>query len=119
MGAGGISIHAVDISRGIPAAGLTVRLFHRSQSLTEIAAGRCNDAGLLNHPVAHGAAVISGIYEVQFDVAAFYRDSGVSVPDPAFLEVAVFQFGIAKVEEHFHLPFKFTPWGYSLFRGGA
>jgi len=31
----------------------------------------------------------------------------------------VFRFGIDRVEEHFHLPFKFTPWGFSLFRGGA
>jgi 5-hydroxyisourate hydrolase len=34
-----------------------------------------------------------------------------------FLEVIVFGFVIARPEEHFHLPLKFTPWGYSLFRG--
>ena len=28
-------------------------------------------------------------------------------------------FGIADLAQHYHLPFKMTPWGFSLFRGGA
>ena len=43
----------------------------------------------------------------------------IDLPDPAFVEEAVFRFGIDRVSEHFHIPFKFTPWGFSLFRGGA
>ena len=30
-----------------------------------------------------------------------------------------FRFGIDDPEQHYHLPFKVTPWGYSCFRGGA
>lgn len=116
--AGGISIHAVDISRGVPARGLAVRLWHLGQSRNELAAGACSDSGLLQHPVAKGEGVVPGLYEVEFATGDYYRAAGVSIPDPAFLEVAVFRFGIAKSEEHFHLPFKFTPWGFSLFRGG-
>jgi 5-hydroxyisourate hydrolase len=41
------------------------------------------------------------------------------LPNPSFIDVAVFRFGIDAVQQHFHLPFKFTPWGFSLFRGGA
>ncbi len=118
-GAGGISIHAVDIAGGIPAAGLAVRLRRIDGNPGEIARGACSDSGLFQHPVADGAAVERGMYEVEFDVGAFYRSSGVDLPDPSFLEVAVFRFGIDRVKEHFHLPFKFTPWGFSLFRGGA
>jgi len=117
--AGGISIHAVDIARGIPAAGLTVRLWRLDSGRREIAAGACSESGVLLHPVAKGAGVQRGTYEVEFDVGAYYRSSGVAVLDPSFLEVAVFRFGIDRVSEHFHLPFKFTPWGFSLFRGGA
>ncbi|MGB3406076.1 MAG: hydroxyisourate hydrolase [Jannaschia sp.] len=117
--AGGISIHAVDIARGMPASGLQVRLWQVGQVRRDVASGACGASGLLDHPVAAGAGVVSGLYEVEFDVAAYYRAAGVAVPDPCFLEVAVFRFGIAKVNEHFHLPFKFTPWGFSLFRGGA
>lgn len=118
-GAGGISVHAFDISRGIPAVGLKVLLWRLEASRTEIAAGACDASGVLQHPVSKGPGVERGMYEVEFDVGAFYRGSGVAVLDLSFLEVAVFRFGIDRVNEHFHLPFKFTPWGFSLFRGGA
>lgn len=117
--AGGISIHAVDIARGIPASGLGVRLWCLERSRRELAAGSCAESGLFQHPVANGVGVERGMYEVEFDVGSYFRNSGVVVPDPSFLEVAIFRFGIERVSEHFHLPFKFTPWGFSLFRGGA
>ena len=119
LAAGGISIHAVDIAQGIPAAGLYVGLRRINPKPTELATGRCAESGHFQHPVTEGTGVERGIYEVEFDVGAYYRNSGVTVPDPSFLEVAVFRFGIDRVNEHFHLPFKFTPWGFSLFRGGA
>ena len=117
--AGGISIHAVDIARGVPAAGLQVRLFYLDGGRSETASGPCSDGGLLQHPVSEGAGVNRGMYEVEFDVGSYYRACRVDIPDPSFLEIATFRFGIDHVTEHFHLPFKFTPWGFSLFRGGA
>lgn len=116
---GGISIHAVDIASGKPAAGLGIRLWQLSDERVPIACGTCSENGLLQHPVSEGAGVERGIYEVEFDVGPYYRKQGVAIPDPSFLEVALFRFGIERVDEHFHLPFKFTPWGFSLFRGGA
>lgn len=118
-GAGGISIHAVDVARGVPAAGLEVCLRRLDPDTGEIARGVCAPNGHFIHPVSEGAGVTRGVYEVTFDVAAFYRSNGVDLPDPAFVEEAVFRFGIDRVSEHFHIPFKFTPWGFSLFRGGA
>ena len=117
--AGGISVHAVDIARGVPAAGLGVRLFLLGAERVEIASGNCSEGGLLQHPVMDGAGVQRGFYEAEFDVGDYYRANGVAIPDPSFLDVAIFRFGIDKLAEHFHLPFKFTPWGFSLFRGGA
>jgi 5-hydroxyisourate hydrolase len=117
--AGGISIHAVDIAGGVPAAGLSVQLCQLDGCRTEVAAGRCDKDGLLRHPVSEGAGVVRGMYEVTFEVGTFYRSAGMLLPDPSFLETAVFRFGIDRISEHFHLPFKFTPWGFSLFRGGA
>lgn len=117
--AGGISIHAVDIAHGVPAEGLWVRLDLLEGGRTEIASGHCTAGGLLAHGCAEGLGVRRGLYEVAFGVGDYYRARGVALPDPSFLEVAVFRFGIDRVTEHFHLPFKFTPWGFSLFRGGA
>lgn len=116
---GGISIHAVDVARGIPAFGLTVLLRRLDPDPAEVARGVCAHDGHLIDPVANGAGVIRGMYEVRFGVAEYYRGSGVDIPDPSFVEDAVFRFGIDRLSEHFHLPFKFTPWGFSLFRGGA
>ncbi|MEM8838512.1 MAG: hydroxyisourate hydrolase [Pseudomonadota bacterium] len=116
---GGISIHAVDIANGVPADGLRVRLFFVNSERTEVASGACDASGLLRHSVADGVGVKHGLYEVEFDVADYYHGLDTDLPDPAFLEIAVFRFGIDRVSEHFHLPFKFTPWGFSLFRGGA
>jgi len=117
--AGGISIHAVDVARGVPAAGLSVILRRMDPDPAEIASGVCSGDGHFAHPVSGGARVTRGTYEVQFGVGDYYRQIGTELPDPSFLGDAIFRFGIDRVSEHFHLPFKFTPWGFSLFRGGA
>ena len=117
--AGGISIHAVDVARGVPAAGLGVRLLRLAPDATELAYGVCAAGGHFDHPTMTGQGITRGTYEVQFDVDAYYRATQPDLPQPPFLDVAVFRFGIDRLSEHFHLPFKFTPWGFSLFRGGA
>ncbi len=117
--AGGISIHAVDVSRGVPAGGLAIRLGRLDPDVQVIAEGACAENGHFLHPVTEGAGVLRGLYEVEFEVAAYFRQAGVAIPDQPFLDVAVFRFGIDAVAQHFHLPFKFSPWGFSLFRGGA
>lgn len=119
MSAGGISIHAVDIARGVPASGLQTRLYLCNGPRMLLTSGACGASGLLDDPIATGDGVVAGLYEVEFDTGAYYRRNGVAMPDPGFLDTALFRFGIEHVSEHFHLPFKFTPWGFSLFRGGA
>lgn len=117
--AGGISIHAVDVARGVPAAGLGVVLRRIGPDDVIVAEGACAGNGHFLHPVSEGVGVTAGNYEVTFDVGAFYAGLDMPLPDPPFLGDAVFRFGIDRVSEHFHLPFKFTPWGFSLFRGGS
>ena len=60
-----------------------------------------------------------GLYEAVFHIGDWYRAQGVPVPTPAFLETVPFHFGVADLAQHYHLPLKMTPWGFSLFRGGA
>lgn len=117
--AGGISIHAVNVAHGVAAAGLMVRLRRLDPDVVDLALGACAENGHFVHPTTSGLGVTRGLYEVTFGVAAYYRKMDVALPEPAFVEDAVFRFGIDMVTEHFHIPFKFTPWGFSLFRGGA
>jgi len=121
--AGGISIHCVDVAHGQLALGLRVELRRLSaQGEPEallLAEGRIADNGLLQHPVLMSEAITVGGYEVVFDVGDYYRARADAVPSPAFLERVPYRFHIADVTQHYHLPFKFTAWGFSLFRGGA
>jgi len=111
--AGGISVHAVDVARGRTAAGLLVRIERIVPDGTRIpvAEGRIGPAGSLDHPVAGGAGVVAGTYEVLLHVGAFY-----GAPAP-FLDVVPLRFVLHDAAEHVHLPLKFTPYGYSIYRG--
>ena len=115
----GLSIHVVDVSRGIVAAGLKVRVERLDlQGPYLIAEGNVAADGLLHAPSIAGV-LQSGTYEATFEIGAYLRACGVPIPAVPFLETVPFRFGIDDPKAHYHLPFKFTPWGLSCFRGGA
>jgi 5-hydroxyisourate hydrolase len=109
----GISIHVVDVSRGVVGAGMKLELYGPDRKL--LVSGVANGKGLLEVD----AAVPAGGYEAVFHVAAWYREQGVKLQEPPFLDQVHYRFGVADPKQHYHLPFKCTPWGYSCFRGGA
>jgi 5-hydroxyisourate hydrolase len=114
---GGISVHAVDVARGRVAEGLEVRidrLLPDGRRVT-IAEGRIGQDGMLHHPVAQGAGVEPGEHEVLLHIGAFHEATGEETP--RFLDLVPFRFRVFDVAQHYHLPIKFTPFGYSLFRG--
>ncbi len=111
----GISIHVVDVSRGIVATGMRVALRSGERTLAE---GAVSARGLLEQPALE-ARFEPGVYEAVFHVAEWYRAQGVALPAVPFLDVVTYRFGLGDPAQHFHLPFKCTPWGYSCFRGGA
>lgn len=114
MQAGGISIHAVDVARGSPAVGLAVTLHALGGGEREIASGTIGASGLLDHPCARGHGVESGPHEARFLIGDYLRRQGIAAP---FLDIVPFRFVLHDVGQHIHLPLKFTPYGYSLFRG--
>lgn len=120
---GGLSIHCVDVAAGRVATGLRVRVRRLGPDGEPegalLAEGIIGPNGLLSHPVLMSEAIGPGGYEVRFDVGDFYRAQGTVTPSPGFLEVVPYRFHIADASQHYHLPFKFTAWGFSLFRGGA
>ena len=116
----GLSIHVVDVTRGVVAAGMAVELHEvgpgdaaRPIALGVIAANGAFDAPALRQRFAPGT------FEARFHLAAFYRAAGIALPGVPFLDVVAYRFGIDDGDQHYHLPFKCTPWGYSCFRGGA
>ena len=115
--ANGLSIHVVDVSRGIVATGMRIELF-QCEPRTLIASGAISARGTLDDP-ALDTRMIPGMYEAVFHVAQYYRETGHALPEIPFLDVISYRFGIADSSQHYHLPMKMTPWGYSCFRGGA
>ena len=116
----GVSIHVVDVSRGRVAAGMDIAFYALGEGNQArlVADGKASPRGLLEDP-ALNAAFPPGRYRAVFQVGAYYRAHAVPLPEVPFLDVVTYDFGIADPGQHYHLPFKCTPWGYSCFRGGA
>jgi 5-hydroxyisourate hydrolase len=115
--AGGISVHAVDVAHGRPGAGLRVeihRILEDGQRLV-LADERLGANGAMAHPVTEGEGVEAGMHEVLFHLGEFFAAG--DRPPPPFLEVVPFRFRVFDAALHYHLPIKFTPWGFSLYRG--
>lgn len=114
----GVSVHVVDVSRGVVASGMRIEFYAVSGSEPRlIAAGRASKTGVLAD-AALDRRFEPGFYEARFHVAEYYRAIGATAAVP-FLDIVNYRFGLADPEAHYHLPMKCTPWGYSCFRGGA
>ena len=114
--AGGISLHAVDVARGVPASGMAVELWCIAPQRRLIAQGVLGANGQLDDPSVQGAGIVEGEYEALFHVGAYLRAAGGTDASP-FLDVLPFRFRLPDAAQHVHLPLKFTAWGYSVFRG--
>ena len=82
------------------------------KELTLNADGRNPDGLLFDHD-----SLKVGTYRLVFDVAAYFKSLGVSLPEPNFLNLVSLDFGIAHTDEHYHVPLLVSPWSYSTYRG--
>ena len=115
----GISIHVVDVSRGVVAQGMRVEVFSAGAARKLLCAGAINAKGVLDDAVLMSDTMQAGYYEAMFHAAGYYRAAGVALPALPFIDVVTYRFAVADTRQHYHLPMKLTPWGYSCFRGGA
>jgi 5-hydroxyisourate hydrolase len=116
----GLSIHVIDVARGIPATGMRVEVWELGAAARlPLGDSSVNAAGVVALPDLLTRPMAVGRYEAIFHVADWYRGQGIALPVPPFLDTLPFCFGIADPAQHYHLPLKLTPWGCSLFRGGA
>lgn len=99
---------------GRPAAGVSLRLSRGGEPVTTAITNR---DGRCDEPLLSGDALLAGGYRLEFDVGQYFRDLGVVLPDPAFLEVVVVDFGVADAGSHYHVPLLVSPFGYSTYRG--
>ena len=110
----GLTTHVLDTAHGRPAAGMRLRLSRGGAMLVESvtnADGRC-DAPLLT-----SETIQPGTYRLEFEVGDYFRRLTVELPEPAFLETVVIDFGVADLAAHYHVPLLVSPYGYSTYRG--
>src|SRR3954469_7116965 len=115
----GLSTHVLDTMHGGPAAGMRVELYTMAGGTPSLVrrfelhgGGRRPDG-----PLYREGEVVGGAYRLVFDVAAYFGARGVQLPAPPFLDRVTLDFGIAKPQEHYHVPLLVSPWSYSTYRG--
>ena len=115
---GKLTTHVLDTMNGSPAAGMAVTLYRLDAGIArEIKSLRLNHDGRADEPLLQADALVKGKYRLVFEVATYFRERGVELPQPAFLEDVPLDFGIADTGSHYHVPLLASPWAYSTYRG--
>jgi 5-hydroxyisourate hydrolase len=115
----GLSTHVLDTMHGTPAAGMTVALYTtQGDEATMVKRFELNrDGRNPDGPLYDSASLKIGTYRLVFDVAAYFKARGIALPEPNFLGRVSLDFGVARPDEHYHVPLLVSPWSYSTYRG--
>ena len=115
---GRLTTHVLDTASGKPAAGLSIDLYRLDgQDRSLVKSVSTNDDGRCDAPLLAGADMSKGHYELVFHAGDYLRQSGVKLPDPAFLDIIPIRFGLSDADAHYHVPLLISPYGYSTYRG--
>ena len=114
----GLTTHILDTHGGLPAAGVAVSLRRIAAHGPEtLAATVTNADGRTDTPLLAPEATQPGVYEIDFAIGPYFRERGVALAEPAFLDVVTVRFGISDVSRHYHVPLLASPYGYTTYRG--
>lgn len=114
----GLSTHVLDTMHGCPAAGMEVALYTTEAGQASLVRRfRLNSDGRSDAPLYDSASLKKGTYRLVFDVAGYFKARGLALPEPNFLDQVSLDFGIAQIDQHYHVPLLVSPWSYSTYRG--
>uniref|UniRef100_A0A1D1ZY42 Uncharacterized protein n=1 Tax=Auxenochlorella protothecoides TaxID=3075 RepID=A0A1D1ZY42_AUXPR len=122
-----ITTHVLDTARGKPASGVRIVLERAapgsSNAWQHVGAGKTNGDGRVPDLLPPAASVAPGVYRITFDTSEYMRRCRAEHPaffpaKPFYPRVSVF-FEIleSQVNDHFHVPLTWNPYGYSTYRG--
>ena len=118
--AGKLSTHVLDTASGKPANGMSLALYKAppgSGQLELVKQAVTNADGRPDELLLDADAMEKGVYELHFEVAAYFTEKGVEQSEPPFLDTVPIRFAISDVDAGYHVPLLVTPWSYSTYRG--
>ena len=115
---GRLTTHVLDTAHGRPGAGIELQLYRVAAGTRQlIEQRRTNADGRCDAPLLADAALLTGVYELDFAVGDYYAALGLDLPQPRFIDVVTLRFGIADASAHYHVPLLVSPYSYSTYRG--
>ncbi len=116
---GRLTTHILDTAAGRPAAGVAISLHAISADGTATLVSRhvTNADGRCDAPILSGETMKTGVYELVFEIAAYFRQTGAALAEPPFLDRIPIRFGISDGRAHYHVPLLVSPYGFSTYRG--
>ncbi len=113
---GRLTTHILDTAHGGPAPGVDIRLFSMGDKRKLIASATTNDDGRTPYPLLEGDLMVSGTFELEFDIGDYFRARGAELADPVFLDTVVIRFAV-NGDDDYHVPLLASAWSYSTYRG--
>lgn len=114
---GYLTTHVLDTANGRPAAGVLIELFRIDDGNRLVSRARTNEDGRCDEPLMNEADFQNGEYELVFHAGDYFAESGLSLPQPRFLDQVVIRFGVSDANQHYHVPLLISPFAYSTYRG--
>jgi 5-hydroxyisourate hydrolase len=113
-----LSTHVLDTSRGQPAQHLVIDLhLCLSGERRHLRSVTTNADGRTGEPLISGDRMETGVYELTFHAGDYFRNAGIELADPPFLDEVVVRFGLADPAGNYHVPLLLSPYSYSTYRG--
>ncbi len=113
---GTLTTHVLDTAAGRPAEGVPMELLEMGGGRAiSLASSVTNADGRTPSPLLSGAPLRIGVYELRFQVGAYF--AGQAAGRLPFLDAIPIRFGISEPEAHYHIPLLVSPGAYSTYRG--
>ena len=113
---GFLSTHILDTAQGKPANNVAVRWDAVDGQRSLVKSLLTNDDGRTDEQLLSEDQFKHGTWELVFNVADYFSDSGLACDEPAFLDEITLRFTISR-DDHYHVPLLVSPWSYSTYRG--
>lgn len=111
-----ITTHVLDTARGIPAAGIRVKLTiwtESSREWTTLSEKQTDSDGRIGDLLTPGSELKHGVYQLIFYTEPYFT----ALKTKSFYPRIPVVFEVTEGRQHYHVPLLLNPFGYSTYRG--